>query len=141
MHNTKLAAILEAAPEQHSHRCAKAKNAIDSQRWFAAAFHLRTAATSAQEWADRANALAEWCDAQAANSGAGSSIGHPAPGAEPPTLAMPRDTATPPTTEAIEVGLMALAHALGPDHATRVRRAMNEVLAAEATREGGVPCA
>lgn len=140
MNRTKLAAILEAAPE-HSRRCVLAKNAIDSQRWFAAAFHLRTAATSAQEWADRANALAEWCDAQAANNAAGCSIGHPAPEAELPTLAMPRDTATPLTTEALEAGLMALAHALGPDYATRVHRAMNEVLLTEATREGGVPCA
>jgi uncharacterized protein (DUF885 family) len=141
MQPSDLTALLEAVPEQHSRRCAQAQNAIDSQRWFAAAFHLRTAATSAQEWADRAATLAEWCDAQAANSAAGSSIGHLAPDAEPPTLAMPRDTATPPTTEAIEAGLMALAHAMGPDHATRVHRAMNEVLAAEATREGGVPCA
>lgn len=123
-----IAALLEAVPEQHSHRCAKAKNAIDSQRWFAAAFHLRTAATSAQEWADRANALAEWCDAQAANSAAGSSIGHPAPEAELPTLAMPRDTATPLTTEAIEAGLMALAHALGHNHATRVHHTMTDVM-------------
>lgn len=133
MHNTKLAAILEAAPEQHSRRCTQAKNAIDNQRWFAAAFHLRTAATSAQEWADHATTLAEWCDAQAANSAAGSSIGHPAPGAEPPTLAMPRDTATQPTTEAIEAGLMALAHALGHDHATRVRRTMTDVMRSQST--------
>lgn len=133
MQLTDLTALLEAVPEQHSRRCAKAQNAIDSQRWFAAAFHLRTAATSAQEWADRATTLAEWCDAQAANSAAGSSIGHLAPDAEPPTLAMPRDTATPPTTEAIEAGLMALAYALGPDHATRVRHTMTDVMRSQST--------
>jgi len=129
MHPTESAALLEAAPEQHSRRCALAKNAIDGKRWPAAACNLRTAATLAQEWADRARSLADWCDAQAESGRAHSTV--PAT-LEADAQALALEPAGLPTVEALEAGLMALAHAMGRDHAVRVRRAMNGVLATAA---------
>ena len=65
MQTTDTAALLQAAPEEHSRRCALAKSALDSQRWPAAACGLRHAAALALDWASRARAMADWCDAQA----------------------------------------------------------------------------
>ena len=126
MQPTEPAAFLEAAPEQHARRCALAKNAIESKRWPAAACGLRTAATLANEWADRARDLADWCDAQAESGRAYSIV--PAT-LEPGVQATILEPQGKPTVEAIEAGLMTLAHALGRDHAVRVRRAMNGILA------------
>lgn len=123
-----IAALLKAAPEEHSRRCALAKSALDSQRWPAAACGLRHAAALAQDWASRARELADWCDAQAKN------------GTVPPNVAIEHDGDHPaddmaaagaPTTEAIEAGLLSLAQSLGHGHAVRVRRAMNGVLRAQ----------
>lgn len=65
MQPTDLAALLEAAPEQHSRRCSLAKSAIDSRRWPVAACGLRHAAAVAQAWALQARQLADLCDEQA----------------------------------------------------------------------------
>ena len=65
MQATDTAALLQAAPEEHSRRCALAKNALDLQRWPAAACGLRHAAALAQDWATHARAMADWCDTQA----------------------------------------------------------------------------
>ena len=124
MQSTELAALLEAAPEQHSRRCALAKNAIDSQRWPAAACNLRMAASLAQEWADRARTLADWCDIQAESGRA-----HPTVSTSlEPNAQVALTPAGLPTLEAFEAGLMALAHGMGREHAVRARRAMNGVL-------------
>ncbi|WP_157019827.1 hypothetical protein [Acidovorax temperans] len=124
MQTTDTAALLQAAPEEHSRRCALAKSAIDSKRWPAAACGLRHAAVQAQEWATQARALADLCDAEAESGRAHSAV--------PATLAEPAQAllspAGPITLEALEAGLMALAHRLGRDHAVHVRRAINGVL-------------
>lgn len=126
MQTTDTAALLQAAPEEHSRRCALAKSAIDSKRWPAAACGLRHAAAQAQEWAAQARALADLCDAEAESGRAHSVV--------PATLAEPAQAffspAGPITLEALEAGLMALAHRLGRDHAVHVRRAINGVLLA-----------
>lgn len=126
MQTTDTAALLQAAPEEHSRRCALAKSAIDSKRWPAAACGLRHAATQAQEWATQARELADLCDAEAESGRAHSVV--------QATLAEPAQAflspAGPITLEAVEAGLMALAHRLGRDHAVHVRRAINGVLQA-----------
>lgn len=127
---TGAATVLGSAPEQHSRRCALAKSAIESKRWPAAACTLRTAATLAQEWADHARSLANWCDTMAKNGCAHFAAADVLP-AEPQTTAL--EPAYNPSLEALEAGLMALAHGLGRVHAARARRAMNGVLAAAST--------
>lgn len=128
MQATNTGALLQAAPEEHSRRCALARRALDSQRWPAAACGLRHAAALALDWASRARELADWCDAQAKN------------GTAPPNVAIEHNEEHPsddmaaagaPTTEAIEAGLLSLARALGHGHAVRVRSAMNGVLRAQ----------
>lgn len=127
MQTTEPTALLEAAVDQHSRRCALAKSAIDGQRWPAAACSLRMAATLAEDWANRARDLAEWCDVQAtggrtflaANASPDSDAG-----------AMDLELQGMPTLEALEAGLMVLAHSMGREQAMRVRRAMNGVLTA-----------
>ena len=126
MQPTDLASLLEEDPKQHSRRCALAKSALNNQRWPAAACNLRTTATLAQEWANRARDLADWCDAQAESGRAYSTV--PAT-LEPGAPATILESQGQPTVEALEAGLMTLAHALGRDHAVRVRRAMNGILA------------
>lgn len=128
MQPTETAALLEAAPEAHSRRCALAKNAIEAKRWPAAACNLRTAATLVQEWADRARALADWCDAQAESGRAHSTVADTLAADAQATMLEPAGR---PTLEALEAGLMALAHGMGREHAVRVRRAMCGVLAAQ----------
>ncbi|MFT3815239.1 MAG: hypothetical protein QM740_17975 [Acidovorax sp.] len=138
MQPTEPAALLEAALEQYNRRCTQAKNALDSERWVAAAFHLRTAATMAQEWADRARALADWCDAQAESGRTHSAV--PAT-LEPAAHITTLEPLGLPTLEALEAGLMSLAHAMGRDHAVRTRRAMNGVLQAQTAFAGDAKCA
>lgn len=128
MQSTETAALLEAAPEQHSRRCALTKSAIDANRWPAAACNLRTAASLAQEWADRARKLADWCDAQAESGRLHSTVSTTL---GPEAQAVALEPAGQPTLEALEAGLMALAHGVGRDHAMRARRAMNGVLTAQ----------
>lgn len=55
---TDTAVLLQAAPEEHSRRCALALSALDSQRWPAAACGLRHAAAQAQDWSIQARRLA-----------------------------------------------------------------------------------
>ncbi len=135
MQATDTAALLQAAPEEHSRRCALAKSAIDSKRWPAAACGLRHAAAQAQAWATQASALADLCDAEAASGRAHSVV--------PATLAEPAQAflspAGPITLEALEAGLMALAHRLGRDHAVHVRRAINGVVQAALSESAGLP--
>ncbi|WP_311221364.1 MULTISPECIES: hypothetical protein [unclassified Acidovorax] len=128
MPTTDLAALLQAAPESQSRRCALALNAIESSRWPAAACGLRTAATTAEEWAQHTRALADWCDAQAESGRVHSTAPIP-PDFESQAAALLR--AGQPTPESLEAGLMALAHGLGREHALRVRRAMNGVVVAQ----------
>lgn len=128
MQPTEAAALLEAAPEQHSRRCALAKNAIEGKRWPAAACNLRTAATLAQEWADRARTLADWCDTQSEIGRAHSTVADTLAADAQATMLEPAGR---PTLEALEAGLMALAHGMGRDHAVRARRTMNGVLIAQ----------
>lgn len=135
MQPTDTAVLLQAAPEEHSRRCALAKSALDSQRWPAAACGLRHAAAMAQDWAIHARALADWCDAQSESGRAHSVV--PATLAEPPPILVA--PAGPITPEALEAGLMALAHSLGRDHAVLVRRSINGVLLAALNEPGGVP--
>ena len=128
MQTTDIAALLQAAPEEHSRRCALAKSAIDSQRWPAAACGLRHAAALAQDWASRARSMADWCDAQAEPGRAHSVVGATLTDtSREPALLAPDG---PITLEALEAGLMALAHHLGRDHAVHVRRAINGVVLA-----------
>ena len=131
MHTTELAVLLETAPEQHSRRCALALNAIHTGRWPAAACGLRAAATLAQEWAEQARSLADWCDTKAESGRAYSTVDATLK-TDASVLAL--EPAGQPTIESIEAGLMALAHSLGRDHAVRVRRAMNGIILATAPR-------
>ena len=135
MQATDTAALLQAAPEEHSRRCALAKSAIDSKRWPAAACGLRHAATQAQEWATQARALADQCDAETESGRAHSVV--------PATLAEPAQAflspAGPITLEALEAGLMALARHLGRGHAVHVRRAINGVVLAALSQPSDVP--
>lgn len=137
MQATDIAALLQAAPEEHSRRCALAKSALDSQRWPAAACGLRHAAAQAQDWATHARALADWCDTQAepgrAHSVVGATLTDPS---RDPVLLAPDG---PITLEALEAGLMALAHHLGRDHAVHVRRAINGVVLAALSQPHDVP--
>lgn len=128
MQPTNTAALLQAAPEEHSRRCALAKSALDLQRWPAAACGLRHAAKLAEEWASQARWLADWCDTQDKSGITLSAI------ADAPDVENLPDSMTAvgaPTAEAIEAGLLSLANALGHGHAVRVRRAMNDVLTAQ----------
>lgn len=126
MQPTDTAVLLQAAPEEHGRRCALALSALDSQRWPAAACGLRHAAVQAQDWAIQARSLADWCDAQAESGRIGSVV--------PPSLVEITEPGTlleqagPITLEALEAGLMALAHHLGREHAVHARRAMANVL-------------
>ena len=134
---TDIAALLQAAPEEHSRRCALAKNALDLQRWPAAACGLRHAAALAQDLASRARAMADWCDAQAEPGRAHSVVGATLTDASrEPALLAPDG---PITLEALEAGLMALAHHLGRDHAVHVRRAINGVVLATLSQPSEVP--
>lgn len=134
---TDLVVLLQAAPEEHSRRCALAHSALDSQRWPAAACGLRHAAAQAQDWAIQARSLADWCDAQAESGRAHSVVGAtPTDTSLSTTLLAP---AGPATLEAIEAGLIALAHHLGRDHAVHVRRAINGVLLAALSEPRDVP--
>ena len=137
MQFTDTAALLQAAPEEHSRRCALAKSALDSQRWPAAACGLRHVAAQAQDWADQARSLADWCDTQGESGRAHSVV--PATLVDPalPTSLLTLDG--PITLEALEAGLMALAHHLGRDHAVHTRRAINGVLLAALRGADGVP--
>ena len=121
--------LLEVAPEQHTRRCALAMSAINAMRWPAAACGLRTAATLAQDWADRARHLAEWCDTQAEGGRAPAAISQTQPSDAQDVLI---ERLGQPTIESLEAGLMALANALGRDRAVLVRQAMNRILAAGA---------
>lgn len=136
MQTTDTAALLQAAPEEHSRRCALAKSALDSQRWPAAACGLRHAAAMAQDWAIHARALADWCDAKSESGRAHSVVPTTLTDASlSPALLAPTGPVTP---EALEAGLMALAHNLGRDHAVLVRRSINGVLLAALNEPGGV---
>lgn len=126
MQTTDLPALLEAEPGQHSRRCALALSAIESSRWPAAACGLRSAASLAEEWAQQARQLADWCDAQAESGRAYSAVPVPMPEGCQAAL----QPVGGPTLESLEAGLMALAHGLGREQALRVRRAMNGVLSA-----------
>lgn len=128
MQPTDTAVLLQAAPEEHSRRCTLAKNAIDAQRWPAAACGLRHAARLAEEWVGHTLRLAEWCDAQAKIVTVPLNVAIDHDGEHP---ADDMAAAGTPTTEAIEAGLLSLAHSLSHDHAVRVRRAMNGVLRAQ----------
>lgn len=128
MHLVNIAALLQAAPEAHSRRCALALTAVESSRWPAAACGLRTAATLAEDWAQQARTLADWCDAQG-ESGRAHSIVPVLPSSDDQAAAPL--LAGQPTAESIEAGLTALSHALGREHAQRVRRAMSGVLQAQ----------
>lgn len=125
MLTTEFAALLQAAPESHSRRCALALNAAESRRWPAAACGLRHAAVMAREWADQVVLLADHCDTQAESGRIASTV---APTlveiTEPGTLL---EQAGPVTIEALEAGLLALAHHLGREHAVHTRRAMANV--------------
>ena len=136
MQTTDTAALLQAAPEEHSRRCALAKSAIDSQRWPAAACGLRHAAAQAQDWAAQARSLADWCDTQGESGRAHSVV--PATLADPSLFPALMQPAGPITLEAIEAGLMALAHHLGRDHAVHTRRAINGVLLAALNGASGL---
>lgn len=136
MYTTELAVLLETAPEQHSRRCALALNAIQSGRWPAAGCGLRAAAVMAQGWADQARSLADWCDTQAESGRAYSTVDARL---KPDASVLALEPAGQPTMEALEAGLMALAHALGRDHAVRVRRAMNGIILAAAPHAAPLP--
>lgn len=125
---TEYAALLQAAPETHSRRCALALNAVERGRWPAAACGLRAAATFAEDWAQQARALADWCDAQTESGRAYSAVPVPIPSDCQAAALLPVGA---PTLESLEAGLMALAHGLGREHALRVRRAMNGVLSVQ----------
>ncbi len=126
MQTTDLPVLLRADPAQHSRRCALALSAIESSRWPAAACGLRGAASLAEEWAQQARHLADWCDAQAESGRAYSAVPVPMPeGCQAALLPVGA-----PTLESLEAGLMALAHGQGREQALRVRRAMNGVLSA-----------
>ncbi len=135
MNYLQTAALLDRAPEAHSRICALAKNAIEVKRWPAAACNLRTAATLAQEWADRARTLADWCDTQFESGRAHSTVADTLAADAQATMLEPAGR---PTLEALEAGLMALAHGMGRDHAVRARRAMNGILAL-ATADAPIP--
>lgn len=114
MSSAEIAALLEAAPDQHSQRCAVTKSAIDASRWPAAACGLRDAANEARDWANQVQHLADWCDAQVATVQSTAAA-----------LAPVAAVAGPATLEALEAGLMALANGLGPDHSARVLEAIS----------------
>lgn len=129
MQPTDIAVLLEAAPLDHQRRSELAHRAIEDGRWPAAACGLRHAAAMAREWADKAAALADFCDAQAESGRAGSTV---APSlvaiTEPGTLL---EHTGPVTLEALEAAVMALAHSVGREHAVRARRAMANVQRAQ----------
>lgn len=137
MQTTDTAALLQAAPEEHSRRCALAKSALDTQRWPAAACGLRHAAALALDWASRARSMADWCDTQAEPGRAHSMVAATlADSSHEPVLLAPDG---PITLEALEAGLMALAHHIGRDHAVHVRRAINGVVLAALSEPSGLP--
>ncbi len=136
MQTTELAVLLETAPEQHSQRCTLALNAIQSSRWPAAGCGLRAAAVMAQAWADQARSLADWCDTQAESGRVRSTVDTTL---KTDTSDLALELVGQPTTEALEAGLMALAHSLGREHAIRVRRAMNGIILAAPPHAGPLP--
>lgn len=79
----------------------------------------------AREWADKAAALADHCDTQAESGRVASTVAPTLVIAEPGTLL---EHTGPATLEALEAGLMSLAHHLGREHAVHTRRAMANVL-------------
>ena len=127
MPTTEIAALLKAAPEQHSQQCALAADAIQGRRWPSAAALLRAQATMAQEWADQARVLATCCEAEGESGRVHSTVPTALDCHAPADLLGPAGS---PTLESLEAGLLALAHGLGREHAARVRRAMNGVLQA-----------
>ena len=128
MQPSDFAALLEAAPLDHQRRSNLAYRAIEAGRWPGAACGLRHAAAMARDWADQAALLADHCDTQAESGRVGSTV---APSlmeiTKPGTLL---EQTGPVTVEALEAGLMALAHRVGRDHAVHTRRAMNGVMLA-----------
>lgn len=130
MEHLQITALLDAAPREQQRQCEMAHRAIDSSRWPAAACSLRRAAAMAREWADQVAQLADHCDAQSESGRTGSTV---APTlveiTEPGTLL---ELAGPITLEALEAGLMALAHHIGREHAVHTRRAMVNVLRSQA---------
>ena len=126
MQSAEIAALLQAAPEEHLKRCDLAMSAIEAQRWPQAACGLRHAAAVARTWADQAVALADQCDA-AGESGRLFSV-------VPVTLVESLFPPGPLTVEALEAGLLVVAHHLGRNCALEVRRAMHGVIAAAASK-------
>ena len=124
MQSADIAALLQAAPEDHLKRCDLDKSAVDAQRWPQAACGLRHAAAVARTWAEQACALAAECEAAGESGRLCSSV--------PPTLVENTFPAGPLTVEALEAGLLVVAHHLGRNCALEVRRAMHGVIAAAA---------
>lgn len=130
-------AALQAASLDLQGRVDLAYRAMHAYRWPAAACGLRIASALAREWADKAAALADHCDAQAEpgrlHSVVGATLTDPS---RDPVLLAPDG---PITLEALEAGLMALAHHLGRDHAVHVRRAINGVVLAALSEPASLP--
>lgn len=74
MQPTESAAYLQAAIEIQSRNCILARTQIDAECLPMAAHNLRTAAFAAQRLAEKAIALAEWCDAQTESGRAHSTV-------------------------------------------------------------------
>ena len=125
MPTTEIAALLKAAPEQHSQQCALAADAIQGRRWPSAAALLRAQATMTQEWVNQARVLATWCEAEGESGRVHSTVSTALDCHAQADLLGPTGA---PTLESLEAGLLALAYGLGREHATRVHRAMNGVL-------------
>ena len=124
MQSAEIAALLQAAPEEHLKRCDLAMSAIEAQRWPQAACGLRHAAAVARTWADQAVALADQCDA-AGESGRLFSV-------VPVTLVESILPVGPLTVEALEAGLLVVANHISRNCALEMRRAVNGVIAAAA---------
>lgn len=124
MQSAEIAALLQAAPEEHLKRCDLAMSAIEAQRWPQAACGLRHAAAVARTWADQAVALADQCDA-AGESGRLFSV-------VPVTLVESLFPPGPLTVEALEAGLLVVANHVSRSCALEMRRAVNGVIAANA---------
>ena len=118
---TTAADLLVSAPEDLNKRCAFIQTAIDQRHWSQAAVSLKLAALVARDWADKAQALADKCTAEEKSGRLYSVV---------PAATAQAGNAAPLTVDAIEAGLMALAHRLGRDYAVLTRRAMTGVMLA-----------
>jgi hypothetical protein len=118
---TTAADLLVSAPEDLNKRCAFIQTAIDQRRWSQAAVSLKLAALVARDWADKAQAFADKCTAEEKSGRLYSVV---------PAAIAQANNAAPLTVEAVEAGLMALAHRLGRDYAVLTRRAMTGVMLA-----------